>query len=76
VERRHELEAAIGEYDRLLTVYSSLGYEIIILPKVSVSECADFILRTLSEAMAGFRDENRLGGRKPLPPPPENGRRG
>lgn len=48
-ERRHELEAAIVEYRRLLTMYPSLGYEVIILPKVSVSQRADFILRTLSE---------------------------
>jgi hypothetical protein len=34
----------IVEYDRLLTVYPSLGYEIILLPKISVSERADFIL--------------------------------
>ena len=37
------------EYDRLSIDYPSLGYEIIILPKVGVSERADFILRTLSE---------------------------
>jgi predicted ATPase len=47
-ERRHGLEAAIVEYDRLLTVYPSLGYEIILLPKVSASERADFILSALS----------------------------
>jgi len=47
-ERRHGLEDAVVEYDRLLTVYPSLGYEIIILPKVSVSERAHFILGMLS----------------------------
>jgi predicted ATPase len=31
-----------------LTAYPSLGYDVIIMPKVSVSERADFILRTLS----------------------------
>jgi predicted ATPase len=51
VERRHQLEAAILEYDRLLTVYPSLGYEVIILPKTAVSERADFILRTLSSTV-------------------------
>jgi predicted ATPase len=49
VERRHDLQAAIAEYDRLLSAYPSLGYEVIILPRVGVSERADFILRTLSE---------------------------
>jgi predicted ATPase len=46
-ERRHGLKAAIVEYDRLLTVYSSLGYEVIVLPKVGVSERADFMLHAL-----------------------------
>ena len=48
-ERRHELEGAIGEYERLLSAYPSLGYEIISLPKAGVSERADFVLRTLSD---------------------------
>jgi predicted ATPase len=46
-ERRHDLDAAIAEYDRLLSAYPSLGYEVIALPKVGVSERADFILHTL-----------------------------
>jgi predicted ATPase len=48
-ERRHDLDAAIAEYDRLLSVYPSLGYEVIALPKVGVSERAEFILHTLME---------------------------
>lgn len=47
-ERRHDVEAAIAEYDRLLSVYPSLGYEVITLPKVGVSERADFVLHTLT----------------------------
>ena len=47
-ERRHGLDAAIAEYQRLLDVYPSLGYEVTILPKVSVQERADFILHTLA----------------------------
>jgi predicted ATPase len=47
-ERRHSLEAAIAEYRRLLDVYPSLGYEVTILPKVSVAERADFVLNTLA----------------------------
>jgi predicted ATPase len=46
-ERRHDLADALAEYDRLLTVYPSLGYEVIVLPKVGVSERADFLLGTL-----------------------------
>ena len=48
-ERRHDLDAANAEYDRLLSAYASLGYEVIALPKVGVSERADFILHTLME---------------------------
>lgn len=46
-KRRHGLDDAIAEYDRLLAAYGELGYEPIILPKVGVSERADFVLRRL-----------------------------
>jgi predicted ATPase len=46
-ERRHDLDAAIAEYDRLVRTYPTLGYEVIMLPKASVTERADFILDTL-----------------------------
>ena len=48
-ERRHGIDAAMVEYRHLLTVYASLGYEAVILPKASVVERADFVLRTLAE---------------------------
>ena len=32
-ERRHDLDAAIAEYQRLLNMYPSLGYEVTILPE-------------------------------------------
>jgi predicted ATPase len=47
-ERRHDFEAALGEYARLLEVYPSLGYEVYILPKVGLSERADDVLKVLS----------------------------
>lgn len=47
-ERRHGFDAAVAEYDRLKNVYPALGYEAIILPKVTVAERADFVLRHLS----------------------------
>jgi len=50
-ERRHSLDAAVAEYQRLLDVYLSLGYETAILPKVSVPERADFVLNTLGEQL-------------------------
>ena len=36
------------EYNRLIAVYRSLGYEILVLPKVSVAERADWILASLA----------------------------
>jgi predicted ATPase len=46
-ERRHSFDVAVVEYQRLLDVYPSLGYEVIILPKVSVSQRANFVLSRL-----------------------------
>jgi predicted ATPase len=46
-ERRHGFDIAVAEYQRLLEVYPSLGYEVTILPKVGVSERADFVLDRL-----------------------------
>jgi predicted ATPase len=46
-ERRHGVEDAKAEYSRLLEAYPALGYEVSILPKVSVSDRADFIERAL-----------------------------
>jgi predicted ATPase len=47
-ERRHGFNAAVSEYQRLLDVYLTLGYEVTILPKVSVHERADFVLHALA----------------------------
>ena len=47
-ERRHDLDAALAEYSRLLGVYPSLGYEVSIVPKTGVVERADFVLDTLA----------------------------
>ena len=46
-ERRHRFEAACAEYERLERTYPALGYETVILPKVSVAERADFVLARL-----------------------------
>jgi predicted ATPase len=48
-ERRHDFDSAIAEYSRLLEVYSSLGYELSILPKADVAQRADFVLGMLVE---------------------------
>jgi len=46
-ERRHDLAAAVAEYNRLFDVYPSLGYDIQVLPKVSAAERANWILASL-----------------------------
>jgi predicted ATPase len=50
-ERRHDLDAAVAEYRRLLEVYPALGYQVIILPKVTVSERVAFVLSTLARQL-------------------------
>jgi len=47
--RRHDLDAALAEYKRLLVAYPALGYDTVILPKASAADRADFILATLSQ---------------------------
>jgi predicted ATPase len=47
-ERRHGLAEGVAEYDRLIGVYLSLGYDIHVLPKVSVAERADWVLASLA----------------------------
>lgn len=47
-ERRHGLDEAIAEYERLLRAYDSLGYDVVAIPRVGVPERADFVLATLA----------------------------
>ena len=46
-ERRHSFEDAVGEYESLLRTYPRLGYEIVIVPQLPVSERADFVIGRL-----------------------------
>ena len=48
-ERRHGFEAGLAEYGRLERLLPALGYEVVLLPKVSVRERADFVMATLSQ---------------------------
>lgn len=43
-ERRHDFAPAVAEYDLLAAAYPALGYDVILLPKVSVTERIVFIL--------------------------------
>jgi predicted ATPase len=47
-ERRHSLAEAVAEYDRLIDVYPRLGYDIHVLPKVSIAERANWVLASLA----------------------------
>lgn len=47
-DRRHDLDAATEEYERLLAVYPALGYQPVVLPKLSVEDRADRLLETLT----------------------------
>jgi predicted ATPase len=49
-ERHHGFDEAKAEYERLLEAYPALGYEIYLLPKVSVSDRVDYILAMLGKA--------------------------
>lgn len=52
-ERRHGLAEAEEEYERLLRIYPALGYEVYLLPKVSVEERADVMLELLTVSPGG-----------------------
>lgn len=57
-ERKHRLADAIAEYERISALLPKLGYEVVILPKVSVSERADFLFNVLAEkAPSSERDK-------------------
>jgi len=47
-ERRHGMGEAVAEYDRLAATYPALGYEVIVLPRVSIAERADIVLAALA----------------------------
>ncbi|MFT3804003.1 MAG: AAA family ATPase [Burkholderiaceae bacterium] len=46
-ERRHDIDAALDEFERLQRTYPALGYSVSLLPKVGVAQRADFVLDTL-----------------------------
>lgn len=48
VARRHDMDEAIAEHDRLTAIYPALGYAVKVLPKVGVIERADIVLAALN----------------------------
>ncbi len=49
-DRRHPLSSAMQEYDRLVETYPTLGYDVVMLPKVSVVQRVAFVLQQLGAA--------------------------
>ena len=47
-ERRHGLDDAIAEYERLERAYPALGYRVVVLPKLAVKVRADAVLAELN----------------------------
>ena len=46
-ERRHSFEESVATYDALVATYEHFGYEPIVIPKLDVSQRADFVLSRL-----------------------------
>lgn len=46
-ERKHGFDEAVGEYQQLLKTYPLYGYETVLVPQLSVSERADFVLEKI-----------------------------
>lgn len=47
-DRRHGLDAAVAEYERLRGTYPALGYDVLALPQVTVAARADFVVSSLT----------------------------
>lgn len=45
--RRHGFQDALAEYERLLAAYPAQGYEVVPVPRTSVTARADFVLERL-----------------------------
>ena len=48
-ERRHNFNDAVTEYEHLRELFPALGYRVTILPKIDVTERADFMLQILQD---------------------------
>lgn len=47
VDRRHTFQDAVAEYERLLIAFTSLDYDVDVLPKVDVADRANLVLERL-----------------------------
>jgi predicted ATPase len=53
VERRHGFQAGLEEYERLRRELPTLGYDVVLLPKVTPSARAEFVLSALESSDRG-----------------------
>lgn len=51
-ERQHGFREAVAEYERLISAFTSLDYEVDMLPKVGVADRANFVLERLNSAFS------------------------
>jgi predicted ATPase len=49
-DRRHSFKEAAAEYERLITAFVSLDYDVDVLPKIDVADRADIVLERLVSA--------------------------
>ena len=54
-DRRHSLEKALSDYERVRAAYLQAGYTPVMLPRKSVHARADFVLRTLQQESSARR---------------------
>ncbi|MEO5937710.1 MAG: AAA family ATPase [Sphingomonas sp.] len=47
-DRRHSLDKALSDYDRVAAAYRDAGYDLVTLPRDTVAARADFVLETLA----------------------------
>jgi predicted ATPase len=47
-ERRHGYDEAVAEYERLVTAYGALDYDISVLPKIAVAARVGFVIAALT----------------------------
>jgi predicted ATPase len=54
-DRNHGFDVAVAEYDRLRQTFPALGYDVVLLPKTTPTQRADFVLATLDGAIGTDR---------------------
>lgn len=50
-ERRHTFRDSLEEYNALMNAYPTYGYGAVLIPKCSVKERADFVLRSIGHVV-------------------------